>query len=83
MPTRALVATESQLGRSKIGNEITRPSLMKELASRHVRMTPQRRLLVNIIQDSPRHLDAATLLKLARNMIPRLIAQRSIEPSRC
>ena len=64
--SRALVATESQLGRSKIGNEITRPSLMKELASRHVRMTPQRRLLVNIIQDSPRHLDAAGLLEMAR-----------------
>ena len=68
--SRALVATESQLGRSSTGTEITRPSLMKELASRHVRMTPQRRLLVNIIQDSPRHLDAATLLKMARKHDP-------------
>jgi len=39
---------------------------MKELAARGVRMTTQRRLLVDIIQDSPRHLDAATLLKIAR-----------------
>lgn len=70
MPTRALVATESQLGRSRTGSEITRPSLMKELTARRIRMTSQRRLLVNIIQDSPRHLDAATLLKLARKHDP-------------
>jgi Fur family ferric uptake transcriptional regulator len=39
---------------------------MKELAARGVRMTAQRRLLVGIIQDSPRHLDAARLLEIAR-----------------
>jgi Fur family transcriptional regulator, ferric uptake regulator len=61
----AIVATESHLGRSK-GDSITRPSLMKELAARGVRMTAQRRLLVGIIQDSPRHLDAARLLEIAR-----------------
>jgi Fur family transcriptional regulator, ferric uptake regulator len=66
MLNNALVATESQLGRSKNDRAITRPSLMKELAARHVRMTAQRRLLVSIIQDSPRHLDAATLLQIAR-----------------
>jgi len=65
MQTDAIVASESHLGRSK-GDTITRPSLMKELAARRVRITSQRRLLVGIIQDSPRHLDAATLLKLAR-----------------
>jgi Fur family ferric uptake transcriptional regulator len=80
----AVVATESQLGRSKPESsgaqagrkrssrgsdpaaEITRPSLMKELSSRGVRITSQRRLLVGIIQDSPRHLDAAKLLELAQ-----------------
>ena len=68
----ALVATESQLGRAQngkpVGNagSITRPSLMKQLAERGVRMTSQRRLLVGIIQDSPRHLDAAKLLELAQ-----------------
>jgi len=62
----AVVATESQLGRSKDDTAITRPSLMKELAARGVRITAQRRLLVGIIQDSPRHLDAATLLQIAR-----------------
>jgi Fur family transcriptional regulator, ferric uptake regulator len=64
--TRAVVATESQLGRSKGDTSITRPSLMKELAARGVRITAQRRLLVGIVQDSPRHLDAATLLEIAR-----------------
>ena len=39
---------------------------MKELEVRGVRITQQRRLIVGIIQDSPRHLDAATLLELAR-----------------
>ncbi len=61
----AIVAKESHLGRSK-SDGITRPSLMKELAARGVRITSQRRLLVQIIQDSPRHLDAAKLLRIAR-----------------
>jgi Fur family ferric uptake transcriptional regulator len=71
MTVGSVVATESQLGRSHPGqvdddSSITRPSLMKQLASRGVRITAQRRLLVGIIQDSPRHLDAARLLELAR-----------------
>ncbi|MGA7295413.1 MAG: Fur family transcriptional regulator [Terriglobales bacterium] len=65
MPTGAMVANESHLGRSK-GESITRPSLMKELSARGVRLTAQRRLLVSIIQNSPRHLDAARLLEIAR-----------------
>jgi Fur family transcriptional regulator, ferric uptake regulator len=65
MRATAVVATESQLGRSN-NNAITRPSLMKQLAARGVRITAQRRLLVGIIQDSPRHLDAAGLLETAR-----------------
>jgi Fur family ferric uptake transcriptional regulator len=39
---------------------------MKALAAKGVRITAQRRLLVGIIQDSPRHLDAASLLELAK-----------------
>jgi len=66
----ALVATESQLGRNGNDGAITRPSLMKELVGRGVRITAQRRLLVEIIQDSPRHLDAARLLELARKRDP-------------
>src|SRR5580700_4582987 len=70
MLTSTHVATESQLGRSKSDRGITRPSLMKELAARGVRMTAQRRLLVGIMQNSPRHLDAAKLLELARKQDP-------------
>jgi Fur family ferric uptake transcriptional regulator len=66
MRATAVVATESQLGRSNNDTAITRPSLMKQLAARGVRITAQRRLLVGIIQDSPRHLDAAGLLEMAR-----------------
>jgi Fur family ferric uptake transcriptional regulator len=68
----AIVANESQLGRSKNGAEITRPSLMQELQARGVRITEQRRLLVSIIQDSPRHLDAASLLEIARKRGPNI-----------
>jgi Fur family transcriptional regulator, ferric uptake regulator len=66
MATHPVFATHSQLGRSKNDSSITRPSLMKELSARGVRMTSQRRVLIGIIQDSPRHLDAARLLEIAR-----------------
>jgi Fur family ferric uptake transcriptional regulator len=65
-----VVAADSHLGRAKNDTAITRPSLMKELAARRVRITSKRRLLVGIIQGSPRHLDAATLLGLARKQDP-------------
>jgi len=70
--TSAVVANESQLGRSENDTAITRPSLMKELAAQGVRITAQRRLLVGIIQDSRRHLDAAKLLELAKKQDPQL-----------
>src|SRR6202050_3289204 len=70
MVASAIVATGSQLGRSQNDTAITRPSLMKELTARRIRMTAQRRLLVGIIQDSPRHLDAATLLEIAKKQNP-------------
>jgi Fe2+ or Zn2+ uptake regulation protein len=63
---KEVVATESQLGRSKRNRWIIRSRLMKELTARGVRITAQRKLLVGIIQDSPRHLDAATVLRMAR-----------------
>ena len=72
MLSGVVVATESHLGRSKSDTAINRPSLMKELAARGVRMTRQRRLLVDIIQNSPRHLDAATLLEIARKQEPEI-----------
>jgi Fur family transcriptional regulator, ferric uptake regulator len=64
--TGPILATESQLGRAFNHPEVTRSSLMKELTARGVRITKQRRLIIAIIQDSPRHLDVATLLALAR-----------------
>jgi Fur family transcriptional regulator, ferric uptake regulator len=70
MTDNALIATESHLGRSKNSSAITRPSLMDELVARGVRITAQRRLLVGIIQDASRHLDAAALLQVARQHDP-------------
>ena len=66
----AYVATESQLGRSAAVEAISRRSLMDELVARGIRITAQRRLLVRIMQDSPRHLDAAQLLDLAQKQDP-------------
>jgi Fur family transcriptional regulator, ferric uptake regulator len=70
MLTDPVVASEAHLGRSKRETLITRPSLMKQLAARGIRITSQRRLLVGIIQDSSRHLDAATLLEIAQKRDP-------------
>lgn len=70
MLASAIVATESQLGRSSTDTTVTRSSLIKELEARGVRITQQRRVIVSIIQDSPRHLDAATLLAMARKQDP-------------
>ncbi len=47
-----------------------RPSLLEELAAKGVRLTPQRRALVEIIQSAEQHLDAATLLELAKKKEP-------------
>jgi len=49
-----------------------RRPLAQELVSRGVRMTRQRRLLVEIIQGAERHLDAASLWQRARAQDPTL-----------
>src|SRR5580693_4102458 len=72
MEAHSLIATESQLGRSGKKSSIARHALLKELLARGVRITAQRRLLVNIIQESPRHLDAAALLRLAKQRDPQI-----------
>jgi Fur family transcriptional regulator, ferric uptake regulator len=51
---------------------IARRALQKELATRRVRLTAQRRLLIDIIQNAKRHLDAAALLETARKRDPRV-----------
>jgi Fur family transcriptional regulator, ferric uptake regulator len=66
MLTGAIIATESQLGRAGNQQDVTRSSLMEELTRRGIRITEQRRVIIGIIQNSPRHLDAATLLELAK-----------------
>ena len=70
MRVGAVFATESQLGRTKEDALITRASLMEELVARGVRITAQRRLIVGIIQNAARHLDAAVLLQTARRQDP-------------
>ena len=47
-----------------------RNSLLEELASRGVRLTAQRRAVVEIIQAADHHLDAASLLELAQQKQP-------------
>jgi Fur family ferric uptake transcriptional regulator len=67
----SLLATESHLGR-KADGAIHRRSLLKELKARGIRMTPQRRVVIEIIQEVPRHLDAAELLRLAKEREPEI-----------
>jgi Fur family ferric uptake transcriptional regulator len=43
-----------------------RRSLLQELTLRGIRITGQRKILIETIQDAPHHIDAATLLTLAR-----------------
>lgn len=47
-----------------------RRSLLEELTNRGVRITAQRRLVIETIQDSTNHLDAASLLELAHQRAP-------------
>jgi Fur family ferric uptake transcriptional regulator len=72
MPNRSILATESHLGRSKNDAAISRRSLMDELVARGLRITAQRKLLVGIIQEASRHLDAAALLRIAKEKDPHI-----------
>jgi len=59
-----------------------RRSLMDELASKGVRMTAQRRALIEVIQGAEQHLDAGSLLERARHRGPnidRATVYRTIE----
>jgi Fur family transcriptional regulator, ferric uptake regulator len=49
-----------------------RRALLDELASKGVRLTAQRRALIEVIQDASDHLDAGSLLELARKRAPNL-----------
>jgi Fur family ferric uptake transcriptional regulator len=50
--------------------KLQRRFLMREFRNRRVRMTAQRRALIETIQESGTHLDAATLLERARQRNP-------------
>jgi len=61
---------------------LDRRSLLQELTLRGVRITGQRKILVETIQEADRHLDAATLLTLARKrdrQINRATVYRTID----
>jgi Fur family transcriptional regulator, ferric uptake regulator len=70
---------------SRISKEpllIRRRELLNEVESRGVRLTAQRRALIATIQEATTHLDAASLLKLARQRdakIDRATVYRTIE----
>lgn len=55
-----------------VEQKVTRRPLEQELISRGVRMTAQRRLLVQIIQGAESHLDALDLWERARKQDPTL-----------
>jgi Fur family ferric uptake transcriptional regulator len=51
---------------------LERRPLVEELGSKGVRMTAQRRAVVEVIQDAKKHLDADSLLELARQRQPNI-----------
>jgi Fur family transcriptional regulator, ferric uptake regulator len=53
-------------------NRPHRRPLIQELACRKIRLTSQRRILMETIQEAEGHLDAATLLTLARERDPQI-----------
>jgi Fur family transcriptional regulator, ferric uptake regulator len=60
----------------------SRPSLVEEFSARGLRLTPQRRAVLEIIDAAREHLDAATLLKMARERdagIDRATVYRTLE----
>ncbi len=56
--------------------------LQRELAARHIRLTTQRRVLVRVIETSPRHLDADEILEQAQKIdanVTRVTVYRTID----
>jgi len=72
----------SQLVAHMKSQTFERRSLLQELTLRGIRITGQRKILIETIQGAARHLDAATLLTLARkrdNTINRATVYRTLE----
>jgi Fur family ferric uptake transcriptional regulator len=51
---------------------LKRYDLLSEVETQGIRLTPQRRALIETIQESTSHLDAASLLELARKRDPKI-----------
>ncbi len=60
---------------------LKRRAILDELVANGVRITAQRRALLEVIQESQGHLDAVSLLHLARQREPASIARRYIARS--
>jgi Fur family ferric uptake transcriptional regulator len=65
----AYIATDSQL-ESGVSPALERRDLIDELGAKGIRLTAQRRAVIEVIQEANRHLDAGTLLELARKRQP-------------
>lgn len=83
MDVWGLVATRSQLQENAMPSPpLERRLLLEELISQGVRITGPRKILIEIIQEARGHLDAATLLRLARKRdarIDRATVYRTLE----
>jgi Fur family transcriptional regulator, ferric uptake regulator len=65
-----------------VSPQFERRTLYQELASKGIRLTAQRRALIEVIQEATEHLDAGSLLELARKKEPninRATVYRTIE----
>lgn len=49
-----------------------RRALLDELSDRGIRITPQRRAVIEVIQEAQEHLDAGSLLELSRKRHPKI-----------
>lgn len=49
-----------------------RSEVLDQFKAKRIRLTPQRRILISTIQEATTHLDAASLLKQARERDPRI-----------
>jgi len=70
MPRRVSCCEPFATDRNGEGPRFERRSLLDELTSKGVRLTAQRRALVEIIQDATEHLDAAAILDEAQKREP-------------
>jgi Fur family transcriptional regulator, ferric uptake regulator len=65
-----------------VSSPFERRALLDELVSKGIRLTAQRRALIEVIQEAKKHLDAGSLLELARRREPnidRATVYRTIE----